>query len=399
MAREIDDTGVGHLSDALRGRSFDWIITGSIAATEVVKAVRALRRLGAEVHVTMTKGAERFITSASCAWASGNPVTTTYGEFSDHIGRRDGLIIAPLSASFAAKMVAGICDSPALSLVASCLGQRIPIVVHPNMHESLGNNPFWQDAWAKLQSQVHVIAPLLEEGKQKFISPALLAEHIAHYYNRGRGQVIICMGRTEGAIDDIRYIGNRSSGELGTLISSELYRRGFGTHVVCGPAEKKPQGHTAMTCVRTPAEMDNAVRRCIATLHEPALVMAAAVLDFMPQEKLAGKISSCRKNLTITLQPVAKLIQGFKKSYPKVVFKVLSDFDLDRDIEMVKKYLHRTNCSLLVVNPWDKITAHDYGAWLFSSDLSYSYIEGKESTAHQICQHIEDKLQERENRC
>lgn len=389
----MDDTGVKHLSDALRGQAFDWIVTGSIAATETVKAIRALRRLGAQVWVTMTKGAERFITSSSCAWASGNPVITEYGGFSDHIGRRDGLIVAPLSASFAAKIVAGICDSPALSLVASCLGQKIPTIVHPNMHVSLGDNPFWQEAWVKLQVQVCVIDPLIEEGKQKFISPPLLAEHIAHYFNKGKGQVVICMGRTEGAIDDVRYISNSSSGELGTLIASELYRRGFTTHIVCGPAERKPQSYSTMTWVRTPAEMSDAVQRRISVLHKPALVMAAAVLDFMPQKTVVGKISSRRENLTLTLQPVAKLIQDFKKSDPQVVFKVLADFNIDRDMDIVRRYILSTSCSLLVVNPWDRIATRSYRAWLFSPDLSYSYVEGKEDASRRICDHIEERLQ------
>ena len=179
----MQDTGVKKLSAALHGVKLDWVVSGSIAAVEVVKAIRAVRRLGAQVRVTLTREAQRFITPTACAWASGREVSTDWSPLADHIGEGDALVIAPCSASLLGKIAAAICDAPALSLTASYLGQGKPVIVHPCMHQSLSANPFLQDIYPRLETRLSLIPPLQEEGKDKFLPPPQLAEEIAHRIN------------------------------------------------------------------------------------------------------------------------------------------------------------------------------------------------------------------------
>ena len=318
------DTGVKELSQALDGVTLDWVVSGSIAAVEVVKAIRAVRRLGAQVQVTMTREAQRFITPTACAWASGREVSTDWSPLADHIGEGDALVIAPCSASLLSKIAAAICDAPALSLTASYLGQGKPVLVHPCMHQSLATNPFLHELYPRVKRQLSVIPPLQEEGKDKFLPPPQLAEEIAHRINGGgkRGTVLIVSGRTVAAIDAVRGITNFSRGEMGTLIAAELYRQGFATHIVSGLSEYRPAAYSSLIAVNTPAEMGEQAQLVLRAQPDAALVMVAAVLDFAPAETVTGKISSQQQELNVRLVPVPKLVQALQtRSQVRVVFK------------------------------------------------------------------------------
>ena len=401
----MEDTAVKQLSTALQGVTLDWVVTGSIAAVEVVKAIRAVRRLGAQVRVTMTHAAQRFVTSTACAWASGREVVTDWRATADHIGDGDGLVVAPCSASFLAKLAAAICDAPALSLAASYLGQGKPLIVHPCMHQTLAANPFLIDVQQRLADRLHIVAPLLEEGKEKFLPPQLFAEHIAHHYNGSgaKGAVLIVSGGTVAAIDAVRGITNFSSGETGTLVAAELYRQGFATHVVCGAGEHRPAVSSSLVDVRTPAEMGERAQQQLQRTPDAALVMVAAVADFVPATVAVGKITSQQEELQLRLVPTAKLVQSLQpRSKVKVVFKLPATFDPERDVPTsITSYLDArqpTGASLLVVNPCDVLTSGDYRAYLFSPDFSYSYAHNKLDTARLVSQHVASGLREKKNK-
>lgn len=385
----MDDSAVKLLSTALRGKQFDWIVSGSIAAVEVVKAIRALRRLGASVRVTLTAGGRQFITAEACAWASGQPVITSYRQFGEHLANKDLLIIAPMTASFAAKIVAGISDSPALALVASYLGCRRPIIGHPNMHHSLYDNPLWQKAVTELRQYVQLIEPMVDEGKHKFKEPADFADDVAHFCNRRNEQLIITMGRTEGYLDGVRYLSNISSGQLATLLAHELYRYGFSTHIVRGPSDYCPSCYTTMTQVRTPTEMHLACQRLLIDNQPITLIMTAAVLDFIPEQTTTGKISSQQTSLELKLVTVPKIIQNLNPPpQTKIVCKLLATFDPQDDLQVISSYLKQTPCSLLIVNSLADLKKKNYRSYLFSPDFSYSCVEGRAMTARRICQHL-----------
>ena len=385
----MDDSAVKSLSTALQGKQFDWVVSGSIAAVEVVKAIRALRRLGASVRVTLTTGGQQFITAESCAWASGQPVITSYRQFGEHLATKDFLVIAPMSASFTAKIVAGISDSPGLALVASYLGCQRPIVGHLNMHRSLHDNPLWQRAIVQVQQHVHLIEPTVEEGKHKFKNPTDFANDIAHFCNKANDQVLITMGRTEGYLDEVRYLSNTSTGQLATLIAHELYRHGFATHIVRGPSDHYPSCYTSMTQVKTPDEMGKACQGLLNDKRITALVMTAAVLDFIPTKTVIGKISSQQPTLKLKLVAVPKLVKNLNPT-PRttILCKLLATFDPQNDLQMIRDYLDRTPCSLLIVNSLADLREKKYRSYLFCPDLSYSYTEGRTMTAQQVCQYL-----------
>lgn len=393
----MSDLSVNKLDDSLTGKKVDWIVTGSIAATEVVKAIRALRRLGAEVLVTMTSSAQKFITPQACEWASGNAVVTRYHGFSDHIANNNALVVAPMTASFAAKACAAISDSPALSLFASYAGSGKPIIIHPNMHMSLWDNPFWQHTYAEkflpTLPKLKLIAPVCAEEKQKFVTPDLLADHISHHINSKDGHAVISLGRTEGKIDAVRYLTNASSGEMGMAIATCLYRRGISTHIVRGPCETNPHCYTSLVNVHHPDEMQHALQDLLHQYPQAALVMAAAVLDFIPAHPTTDKISSAASELTIKCVPVAKIINKLTSPH-RVIFKLQTKLDPDIDRQTADSLFKSTSAAFVVINALDNGKG-TYHARIYSPrDSKPVLIQSKKQLALRLASHIIQRLQQ-----
>ncbi|MFZ9162645.1 MAG: flavoprotein, partial [Burkholderiaceae bacterium] len=99
-------------------------VTGGIAAYKACELVRRLQDLGASVQVVMTEGAKHFVTETTFQALSGRPVisdqwTDMVQNGMPHIDlarESDGIVVAPASADFLAKLCHGQTDELLLSL-------------------------------------------------------------------------------------------------------------------------------------------------------------------------------------------------------------------------------------------------------------------------------------------
>ena len=146
--RHNSDLSVISLGTQLAGKKIALGITGGIAAVETPKLVRQLRRFGSTVEVFMTPAATRFITPLSLGWASTQPVITDLTQTAPHICSHDAVVVAPATLNALSKTAQGMADNVVLTLLASALGQKIPIVMVPtmvfftfNVFKSHGNKP------------------------------------------------------------------------------------------------------------------------------------------------------------------------------------------------------------------------------------------------------------------
>jgi len=145
-------------------------VTGSIAAHKAVDLTSLLTKRGCEVHVVMTKDAQRFITPVAFMTLSRNPVVTDLYQESEgwqpvHIklaDEADLLLVAPATANHLAKLAHGIADD-ALTCIALALNPMARVLVAPAMNGKMWLHPATQENIATLQSRgVEFIGP--EEG-------------------------------------------------------------------------------------------------------------------------------------------------------------------------------------------------------------------------------------------
>ena len=102
----------------LKGKNILLGVTGSIAAYKIANLASMLVKLGADVHVIMTKNATQFITPVTFETLTKNRCYTdtferTYPVEVSHIAlaqRADAVLVAPASANILAKMTYGIAD-------------------------------------------------------------------------------------------------------------------------------------------------------------------------------------------------------------------------------------------------------------------------------------------------
>jgi phosphopantothenoylcysteine decarboxylase/phosphopantothenate--cysteine ligase len=113
-------------------------------------------------------------------------------------------------------------------------------------------------------------------------------------------RIVVSAGPTYEDIDPVRYIGNRSSGRMGYAIAQEASRRGAHVVLVSGPTKLDPPPGVQIERVRSAMEMSRAMTQHASGAD--AVVMAAAVADYMPEAGAAGeKIAKQDGPLTMRL--------------------------------------------------------------------------------------------------
>jgi Phosphopantothenoylcysteine synthetase/decarboxylase len=119
--------------------------------------------------------------------------------------------------------------------------------------------------------------------------------------------VLLTAGRTEEAIDPVRYISNRSSGKTAVALASVFYANGFEVEVIAGPMEAAFPGGVAVSRVQSAREMHDAVMSRLESVD--AVVHCAAVADYRPAHAADSKIKDSRSQLTIELVPNPNILR------------------------------------------------------------------------------------------
>src|SRR5262249_11339189 len=100
--------------------------------------------------------------------------------------------------------------------------------------------------------------------------------------------VLVTAGPTYEDIDQVRYVGNRSSGKMGYAVAAEAVKRGARVLLVSGPTHLPAPAGVELISVRNAAQMHAAVEQNAPS--SDIVVMAAAVADYTPERAAAGKI-------------------------------------------------------------------------------------------------------------
>jgi phosphopantothenoylcysteine decarboxylase/phosphopantothenate--cysteine ligase len=100
-------------------------------------------------------------------------------------------------------------------------------------------------------------------------------------------RVVVTAGPTREHVDPVRYLSNESSGRMGFAIAAEAARAGHEVTLIAGPVGLETPAGCARVDVLSARDMLAATRE--AFRGADALVMAAAVADWRPARRRAGK--------------------------------------------------------------------------------------------------------------
>lgn len=295
-----------------------FITTGSIACFKAAQAVSALVKRGHSVQVVATKSALQFVGAATWEGLTGQPVAHDIwaeGRAMDHIQLirdADLVIVAPASAGFLNRIASGLADDLASTLFLAHDFSK-PFLVAPAMNVAMLKHPVTQGSIAKLsQMGVDILptghGPLAcgEEGEGRLLEPEELVQEIERRLKPFGPRVLVTSGGTREPIDDVRFIGNRSTGATGSAVAAALAAEGMEVVLLRAADSVPPPAGVKSRSYETYADLEMALQEELRDRPPSHVIHAAAVADFTV-EKAKGKVGSGRA-LSLELQPTPKLI-------------------------------------------------------------------------------------------
>ena len=345
----------------LAGKKILLGVSGGIAVYKSCELLRLLQKKGAEVRVCMTDAATEFVAPLTFASLSKCPVYLKNGavearpfQHIDFPRWADLYLVVPATANVIGKFACGIADDPVSLCFMSC---TCPRVIAPAMNVAMYNSPAvkrnleilrgFEDTTV-LESPAGELA-CGEVGQGRLMEPAEIVKYLegaslplaaaacassATPSPRGTApktpapacpvaqdvpptqdaslpgygkKVLLTAGRTEEAIDPVRYISNRSSGKTAVALASVFYANGFEVEVVAGPMEAKFPGGVKVTRVTSACDMHDAVLERMKSAS--ALVHCAAVADYRPKVAATEKIKDSRSQLILELEPNPNILR------------------------------------------------------------------------------------------
>ena len=401
-------TIIGTEGDELKDKVIIHCITSSISCFLAPQISRKLMRHGAEVIPVLSPEAAKFVDPMIFEWATGElPILEIKGEV-EHVkyaglkeGGADLILIAPITANSISKIANGIMDTTVTLMTGTALGNKIPVIMVPTMHEVMMHNPAIEENIEKLKNMgVIFVNPRVEEEKAKIPENEEVVDVCirAIYCNSLRGKkVLINAGPTRAYIDGIRFISNPSSGKMGYALALESWRRGAEVKLVYGATLlPPPKVIEDKVSVESAEEMYDQMMSALKEEQFDYVILAAAMNDFELDEIHDEKISSA-SDLEIKLKPTKKLADAIKEASPisqLVLFKAEYKKSDEELREIATKRMQNASADLIIAND---VSNKQFG---FKSNLNKVLIipfdgevQEKEGTKLQIAKWILDAIE------
>jgi phosphopantothenoylcysteine decarboxylase/phosphopantothenate--cysteine ligase len=370
-------------------------VAGGIAAYKSVELLRRLTESGHDVQVVPTRAALEFVGAATWTALSGHPVSTdvwTDVAAVPHVRlgqSADLVVVAPATADLLARAAHGLADDLLTNVL---LTARCPVLLAPAMHTEMWEHPATTANVAVLRARgVQVVEPAVgrltgkDSGRGRLPEPAELFQ-LCLQALAGRStdlagrRVVVSAGGTREHLDPVRFLGNRSSGKQGYALARTAQARGAEVVLVSSAALPDPAGVTVL-------RVDSALELRQAVLEQApaadAVVMAAAVADYRPVERLAVKRKKTEA-LTVELvqnpDVLVELVQARRAGQVLVGFAAETG-DAEADpLAHGRAKLARKGCDLLVVNEVGA-AGHPTG---FEVDTNAATVLGADGSARQV---------------
>ena len=328
-------------------------VTGGIAAYKACELTRLFVRTGHEVTPILTAEAETFVSAKTFESLARRESPR---ELYPHLVDADLLVIAPLSANTLAKLAHGLADNV---LTQTALAFEGPVLAAPAMNPRMWRNQATRANVEALEARAWELAGPEqgdtaegEVGVGRMSEPEEIFERASSLLGkrdqlRGR-RVLVTAGGTREPLDAVRFLGNRSSGRMGSAVAAEARRRGADVTLVASNLSMPvPVG---VDVVQAPTAEDVA-RETLARGDADVVVMAAAVADYRPAEAEQEKRPKDDRPWTVTLEPTTDVLRelGARRTNGQLLVGFAADRG-ERGLERAREKLGNKRVDLIVFN-------------------------------------------------
>ena len=377
-------------------------VSGSIAAVKTVELAHELRREGATVRAVMTDSAQGIIHPWALEFATETDVVTEITGRVEHVelfgddGWADVLLLAPATANTVGKVAAAVDDTPVTTCATVALGQGVPVVVAPAMHEPMYDHPGVLAALDTLESWgVAFVDPRVEEGKAKIATEEAIVTETARAVPPSPladDRVVVTSGATSEPLDPVRVLTNRSSGRTGRAIARACYARGADVTLLHDGPDVP---YATVERVESAAEMTDAA--VAAAGDADALVSAAAIGDYTLPES-DEKIRS-GEALTLELEPTPKLLDSVREVAPDLTlvgFKLETEGDDETLVAKARERLAETDLAFVVANRADALAGAETRALVVQPDATEEYAGSKAGLGLRVAENVATAIGEKQ---
>lgn len=352
----------------LTGKRIILGVTGGIAAYKAAYLLRSFQKQGAEVRVTMTPAATKFVGVETFSALSRHTVATEV--FTDnkeddswtkhiHWGEwADLFVIAPCTANTLAKLVTGQSDN---MLTSTALAARCPVLICPTMDGEMYEHSTVQENLKKAASLGYY---LLEPGSGYLASgleaqgrlpedESILqkaAEIIQTHQIEGPltgKKVVVTAGPTREFLDPVRFLSNPSSGKMGLAMADAARALGAEVELFLGPAMLEVPDRIHTKRFTSAEDLFELVKN---SKDADIFIMAAAVSDYKPASFSESKIKKNQENTDLRFVKTPDTLQWLgdhKKPHQTLIGFAMETNDV---IENASNKLVKKNADFICAN-------------------------------------------------
>jgi phosphopantothenoylcysteine decarboxylase/phosphopantothenate--cysteine ligase len=315
-------------------------------------------------------------------------------------------VVAPATASFLAKVTAGIADD---LLTTTVLTATCPVIIAPAMHTEMWENRATQQNILTLKDRgVVIVDPGVGRltGEDSGVGRLAEPEGILAAANMMLGEkilagvrVLVTTGGTRERIDPARYIGNFSSGKQGLAFARAALEMGARVNVIAANVDQTLLMGLEHENVVSAKELEKSVNQSIGSFD--LLVMAAAVADYRPTSVASEKIKKivAGQNIEISLTANPDIVAAVSAKLTSsgsdaviVAFAAESGEDLE---VLAKTKLESKKCDFVVANSissGEVFNSDQNSVLLVSKDASSRFSGSKIDVARAVLEIVSSKV-------
>lgn len=211
-------------------------------------------------------------------------------------------------------------------------------------------------------------------------------------------RLLITAGPTWVPIDAVRHLANFSTGRMGATLARAAAAGGWGVTLLYGPGRhplsRDDRTRMEVVAFTTFDDLHALMRERVGSRVYTALIHAAAVSDYRPDESVTGKIDSSASELLLRLVRAPKLIDEVKPLDPEIVlvkFKLTAGRSREELVRIAQESRRRSGAELVVANDQATLTATRHPALLLDDTGVLAEAETPEALAPPLLAAIQER--------
>ena len=179
-------------------------------------------------------------------------------------------------------------------------------------------------------------------------------------------RILITAGPTREYLDDVRFLSNASSGQMGYAIAAACVASGHEAVLVSGPVNLEPPQGCEVHQVETTSDLEKACTRLFPGCD--GVIAAAAVCDYRPKERAQGKLKKTGGKVVFEMVETTDVLAALGRTKTNQQWIVGFALESQNPRENALRKIKSKNCDFIVLNDTSAIGSTQNSVELINAD-------------------------------